>query len=111
MNQCRFATIDSRVAHTRKCGADNGSPTHILALATPRLKKLFQELSELIDRRDSDVIKLVAEIKKLLGSSDIGDAFLKLESLVNSFKFEQAKVTLEQAAGELGLFSKSGVKE
>ena len=73
------------------------------ALETPRLKKLFQELSDLIDKRDSDVIKLVAEIKTLLGPSNISDTFLKLESQINSFKFEQAKEALEQVTKELCL--------
>ena len=73
------------------------------ALETPRLKKLFQELSDLIDKRDSDVIKLVAEIKTLLGPSNISDNFLKLESQINSFKFEQAKEALEQVTKELDL--------
>jgi len=73
------------------------------ALETPCLKKLLQELSDLIDKRDSDVIKLVAEIKTLLGPSNISDNFLKLESHINSFKFEHAKEALEQATKELGL--------
>ena len=68
-----------------------------------RLKKLFQELSDLIDKRDSEVIKLVAEIKILLGPSDISGTFLKLESQIDSFKFEQAKKTLGQTTQELGL--------
>jgi len=73
------------------------------ALEAPRLKKLFQELSDLIDNRDADVIKLVAEIKTRLGPSHISDSFLNLESLINSFKFEQAKETLAQATKELDL--------
>jgi HPt (histidine-containing phosphotransfer) domain-containing protein len=72
-------------------------------LETHHLKKLFQELSDLIDKRDSDVIKLVAEIKNLLGPSNISDNFLKLESKINSFKFEQGKEALEQATKELNL--------
>ncbi len=73
------------------------------ALEAPRLKKLFQELSDLIDNRDADVIKLVAEIKTCLGPSYISDSFLKLESQINNFKFEQAKEALVQATKELGL--------
>ena len=72
------------------------------SVAAPSLKKMFQELSELIDKHDSDVIKLVAEIKTLLGPSNINDNFLKLESYINSFKFEQAKKALEQATKDLG---------
>jgi len=75
----------------------------LTALARTRLKKLFQELSEFIDKRDSDAIKLVADIKALVGPSNISDNFLKLESCINSFKFEQAKEALWQAARELGL--------
>jgi PAS domain S-box-containing protein len=73
------------------------------ALETPRLKKLFQKLSTLIDKRDADVIKLVAEIRKLLGPSNISDNFLKLESQINSFKFKKAKEALEQTTKELDL--------
>ena len=73
------------------------------ALEMPRLKKLFQELSDLIDKRDSDVIKLVAEIKTLLGPSNISNNFLKLESHINSFKFEHAKEALEHVTKELDL--------
>lgn len=73
------------------------------ALEASRLKKLFKELSNLIDKRDADVIKLVAEIKTLLGPSHISDSFLKLEAQINSFKFEQAKEALAQATKELDL--------
>ena len=65
------------------------------------IKKRFQQLSELIDKRDSDVIQLVAEIKTLLNPLDISASLLKLESQLNSFRFEQAKATLEQATNEL----------
>ncbi|MCP3951693.1 MAG: PAS domain S-box protein, partial [Desulfobacterales bacterium] len=73
------------------------------ALETSRLKKLFQELSGLIDKQDSDVIELVAEIKTVLGRSNISAVFLGLESQINSFKFEQAQKTLAQMTRELGL--------
>ena len=66
-------------------------------------KKLFQELSDLIDKRDSDALTLVAEIKTVLGPSNISGSFLKLESLVNSFRFEQAKETLGQTTKDLRL--------
>ncbi|MEE4262972.1 MAG: PAS domain S-box protein [Desulfobacteraceae bacterium] len=72
-------------------------------LETPLLKKLLQELSDLIDKRDSDVIKLVAEIKTLLGPYNISNNFLKLEAHINSFKFEQAKKALAHVTKELGL--------
>lgn len=72
-------------------------------LEMPRLKELFQNLSGLIDEHDSDVIKLVGEIKELLGPSNVSDHFLKLESQLDSFKFEQAKVTFERIAKELDL--------
>jgi len=73
------------------------------ALDAIRFKKLFQELSDLINERDSDVIKFIAKIKTQLGPSNIGDHFLKLESQINSFKFKQAKETLAQAIKELDL--------
>ena len=66
-------------------------------------KKLFQELADLIDEHDSDAIKLVAKIRALLGSSDTSDNFQRLESQINSFKFEQAKEALEQTIKELNL--------
>ena len=72
-------------------------------LAVPQLKRLFQQLSEFIEKRDSDAIKLVAEIRTLLDPSGIGDHFLKLESEVNRFRFELAKESLEQATKELDL--------
>jgi PAS domain S-box-containing protein len=107
----RFATEVARVMAALEAFIKNEDAMRIEGaadtppgeLATDRLKKLFQELSELIDNRDSDVIKLVADIKTLLDPSHIGDNFLKLESQINSFKFEQAKKTLAQAAKELGL--------
>jgi polar amino acid transport system substrate-binding protein len=70
---------------------------------THRLKKLFQELADLIDKRDSDVINLVAEIKTFLGPSRISDNFLELESKTMRFKFEQAKEALEKTTKELDL--------
>jgi len=84
-------------------GGESPEDQPLTALATARLKKLFQELSEFIDKRDSDAIKLVSDIKTLLGPSNISDNFLKMESYINSFKFEQAKEALWQAARELGL--------
>ena len=67
------------------------------------LKKLFQQLCDLIETRDSDAIKLVTEIKALLGPSHISDHFLKLESELSRFKFEHAKEALHQATKELDL--------
>ena len=73
------------------------------ALAASELKALFQQLSDFIENRDSDAIKLVGEIKALLGPSGVSDNFLKLESEVNRFRFERAKVALPYAAKELDL--------
>jgi len=70
---------------------------------THRIKTLFKELSGLIDERDSDALDHVAEIKTLLGPSNISDTFLKLESQIRSFTFEQAKETLAQTTKALGL--------
>jgi len=72
-------------------------------LETPSFKKLFQELSNLIDERDSDAIKLVAKIKTLLDPSHISGDFLNLETQISSFKFEQATKALEQVTKELNL--------
>jgi len=79
--------------------------------STPNLEKAFQELSDLIDKRDSDAIKLLAEIKASLGSSNVSDSFLKLESRINSFKFADARKAFAQATKKLGLFLKTDIKE
>ena len=68
-----------------------------------RIKKLIQELSVLIDERDSDVIKVIDKIKSMLGSTLVSDNLSKLESQLNSFKFEHAKETLEAVTRELDL--------
>ena len=73
------------------------------AYDSPRLQTLFQELSDAIDEHDADVIRRVSEIKTLLGPSNINEGFLNLESLLNSFKFEQAQEVLEGVAKGLGL--------
>ena len=72
-------------------------------LDRPRLKRLLQALSDLIDKHDADVINMVGEIKAVLGPSRIGDRFLELEAAINSFKFEQAQKTLVQVGKELKL--------
>ena len=72
-------------------------------LETPGLRRLFQELSNLIDERDSDALKLVDKIKTLLDPSHISGAFLNLDTQLSSFKFEQAKEALEQVTKELNL--------
>jgi PAS domain S-box-containing protein len=73
------------------------------ALDKTRIIKLVHELSDLIVKRDSDVIKLVAEIKAGLAPSRISVNFLRLESRINSFKFDEAKEALEQVVKELDL--------
>ncbi len=83
--------------------SDRTENTTIQARERSRFKELFQELSGLIDTRDSDVIKLVAKIRDLLGPTNISTTFLKLESQIDSFKFEQAQKTLGQMSRELGL--------
>ena len=104
-----MAALDSFIQNEEvlktKETANSGEPKiqHLKALETPRFKKLFQELSDLIDKRDSDVLKIIAEIKTLLGPSNISGNFLKLESQIKSFKFEQAKEALEQVTKELNL--------
>jgi CheY-like chemotaxis protein/nitrogen-specific signal transduction histidine kinase len=79
-----------------------GSPP-LQAFESSRLKKLLQELAGLIDERDSDAIKLVADIKALLDPSGISKNFRVLESRIVHFKFEQAKEALERVTKELGL--------
>ncbi len=63
-------------------------------LKDPLIKSLFGRLSDLLDKRDSDAIVLITEIKALLKPSNINETFLKLEAQIDSFKFEQAKETL-----------------
>jgi PAS domain S-box-containing protein len=77
-------------------------PPPLAESETRRLKPLFKELSDLIDERDSDALSLVARIKTLLGPSHARGTFLKLESQINSFAFEQAKETLVQTTIALG---------
>jgi signal transduction histidine kinase/CheY-like chemotaxis protein/HPt (histidine-containing phosphotransfer) domain-containing protein len=76
---------------------------HLSERETIRLKELFQELSDLIDQRDSDALNLVADIKALIGPSHISGSFLQLESQINSFAFELAQNTLAQTKAGLGL--------
>jgi PAS domain S-box-containing protein len=73
------------------------------AIDTKGLQRLFQELSGCIDEHDADVIKRVAEIKTLMGPTNFSDSFLKMESLLNSYKFEQAKELFERVVDELNL--------
>jgi PAS domain S-box-containing protein len=68
-----------------------------------RLRGLLNDLSALIDGRDSDVIKLISEIKAILGSTNITDDFIKLETEINSFNFEDAKVTINQFVESLSI--------
>ena len=97
------AFIQNEEAGRTEVTAGSGKPEiqHPKPLGTPGLKKLFQELSDLINKRDSDAIKRVAEIKTLLGPSHISSDFLNLERQINSFKFEQATKSLEQVTKEL----------
>jgi PAS domain S-box-containing protein len=83
-------------------GGGTGSPPP-KALKTSRLKTLLQELARLLDERDSDVIRLVSEIKALLDPSGISENFRVLESRVIRFKFERAKEALEEVTKELEL--------
>jgi HPt (histidine-containing phosphotransfer) domain-containing protein len=100
-----MAALDTFIKNedARRTEAAAGSGGVDIPLEAARLKKLFQELSDLTDKRDSDVIKLVAEIKALLGPSNISDNFLKMESHINSFQFEHAKEALEHVTEELNL--------
>jgi HPt (histidine-containing phosphotransfer) domain-containing protein len=59
-----------------------------------RLKALFEELSNLIDNRDSDALKLVGKIKAILGPAHMTPDVRELESQLNRFAFEQAQKTL-----------------
>ena len=72
-------------------------------IAQPHLVNLFQELSARIDEHDADALTLVVKIKAQLGRSQLGDNFQKLESLLNGFKFLQAKQVLGKVAKELGI--------
>ena len=89
--------------HSQEASIGGDSPTHPpKALEEAHIQMLFQELSGLIDEHDADVIKKVAEIKTLLGASDISSSFLKLESLLYRYKFEKAKEFLTLTTKELG---------
>jgi hypothetical protein len=59
-----------------------------------RLKAMFEELSDLIDNRDSDALKLVGKIKAILGPAHMTPDVRELESQLNRFAFEQAQKTL-----------------
>jgi PAS domain S-box-containing protein len=97
-----FITIEN-ARQTEPAGGGELENKPAKVLEAPRFKKLFQELSDLIDKHDADGIELVAKIKTRLAPSHISDNFLRLETQINSFKFEQAKKTLEQATKDLGL--------
>jgi polar amino acid transport system substrate-binding protein len=106
---CMMASLDAFIESKGLRQTDGADGSEELenqpskAMEASGLKKLFRELSDLIDKHDADVIKLVAEIKTGLGPSHISDRFLELESQINSFKFEQAKQTLVQTLKELDL--------
>ena len=68
-----------------------------------RLRGLLKDLSDLIDDRDSDVINLIGEIKTILGPTNVTEDFINLETEINSFNFEDAKVTVERFAKEIEL--------
>ncbi len=72
-------------------------------LSSSRIEAQFQKLSNLLEQRDAGVIKVIAEIKEILGPSRVSDGFFKLESQIDSFLFEQAQKTLEQVTSELNL--------
>ncbi len=74
-------------------------------MVQPQLKKLCEALSDRIDAHDAEALTLVAEIKTLWGRSNFGEHFLKLESLLNEFKFEKAKDLIEKVTKELGMKS------
>jgi HPt (histidine-containing phosphotransfer) domain-containing protein len=69
-----------------------------------RVKELSQELSDLIEKRDSDALQIVADLKVVLGPEKINNEFLKLESHLNRFAFESAKDALAQTLAKLNLF-------
>lgn len=75
------------------------------SLDADTLKKLFGNLSELIDDGDSDALDLVGEIKNLLEPSNVSDDFLGLETHIKAYKFEKAKETLIRISKEMDLDS------
>jgi len=58
------------------------------------IKTHFNELSTLIDDSDSEALSVVEKIKSLLGKKHITDDFCKLETQLNNYDFEGAKLTL-----------------
>jgi len=76
-------------------GSEKSSEKDELILNKNRLKTHFTELSNLIDDSDSESLKVVAEIKPLLGKNNITNEFWKLEEQLDSYEFEDAKITLD----------------
>ncbi len=72
-------------------------------IAQPDMNNLFQELSDRINEHDAYALTLLAEIETHFGRPQLGDNFQKLESLLNGFKFEQAKIVLENVTKDLGI--------
>jgi len=60
------------------------------------LKKRFNELFSLIEDCDADALKVVAQVKTLLGKKYISSVFWEIESHLNSYDFENAKISLEE---------------
>jgi HPt (histidine-containing phosphotransfer) domain-containing protein len=104
-----MATLDAFLINDAAGQTDDAacSGNHEIQPLTERekahLKQLFQELAGLIDKRDSDALKIVADIKELLGPSSISGSFLELESQISSFAFELAQKTLEQTTAGFDL--------
>ena len=59
------------------------------------LKEYFNELSTLIDDCDADALSVVAKIKSLLEQKHISNTFWKLETQLNNYEFEAAKITFD----------------
>jgi PAS domain S-box-containing protein len=63
----------------------------------------FNALSTLIDDSDSEALSIVEEIKALLGQKYLTDDFCKLETQLNNYDFEGAKITFDKALKASGL--------
>jgi hypothetical protein len=66
-----------------------------ILLKDPKIESIVERLSDCLDKHDADAIALIAEIRASLKPSDGHEMLLKLESQINSFKFEEAKETLD----------------
>jgi len=76
--------------------AEDASGEDEVVLDKNLLKKLFNELSILIDDSDAEAFSIVSKIKSLLGKKNISNDFLKMEKQLNNYDFEGAKIEFDK---------------